>query len=238
MSTTPPDAKAPEISTKIPVDLHPSTLEPLHADLVTDTTSPGNDVYRTTWYSLERTYAAFQNFDQAEADLKIAPAAVAEYEKAVERVWNTTSSHLDRSMGIIKGAQETLEKKIATAISHPDAKGTLGSEIRSVVRSLPADERGAFVLKAARSGDVATVAAILAGPPILSGLTDADLSLARSTVAQAVAPQEHRQLEASRKAQERLMATGQKALARYQRALALAKSPLAAAGKRLASTGR
>jgi hypothetical protein len=107
------------------------------------------------------------------------------------------------------------EAKIAPKDSSPRAVA-IGTEIRALMRSLPEQDRSAFVIRALAAGDHGTVAAVLHAPPSVAGLNEHMHANLRRQWLRKAAPDELAAIALIERAAEAATKAGEALLRRYE----------------------
>jgi hypothetical protein len=161
-----------------------------------------------------------------------------EFAEAATQAFEAASTVVDRRLKELAGFREGLAKRVTDALDNParrTAEGlALASEVRAHIKGLSDSKRWEFVASAIGTRDKATVAAILAAPPFLSGLTARQQASMRELAAQEFTPVDHAQLAATEAAIERVQRASGAFLARYAKVLELRNTPKAKADDGLA----
>jgi hypothetical protein len=161
-----------------------------------------------------------------------------EYVEAAGKAFEVASKNVDARLKELAGFRDGLAKRVAEALDHPARRTveglSLAAEVRAHAKGLPDAKRWAFVAEAIEAGDLPTVAAILAAPPFLSGLSARQGANAREAAARRLAPIPYGQLVATEKVIDRVRAASQSFVGRYGKALALRNTPKAKADAGLA----
>lgn len=229
----------------LPPSVHPAVLSPLAATLDQPGTA-GRSAYNAGRIALEELRKSYAAIDDAEralraaapptSDIRMGPNGLyqhvgreEELSAAAERAFNRTARAVDLRMAEMKAHASILEGNVADALKDP--RGTaadgiaLAQEVRGHLRSLPDAERFTFIRKAIESDDRRSVAAVLAAPPFLSGLSPETLVMVRDLAARRWAPVDYAQGKAVAKAIERVMTASTTIVGRYARVLKLADGP-------------
>jgi hypothetical protein len=220
-----------EVRHDVPIQMHPDSLMN-HIDTLNKDDTIGILALSAAREALRICHEAYGRINDAKAALRKNPPATvrrggevsdtdslhlvntkptvqAEHEAfayAAERALSRIAPQVDRRVRELTGIQETLNKRVLTAIDEPNRSTpeglVLAQEVRSHVRSLPRKARNAFVVKAIALNDKATVAALLHAQAFLSGLDCAALAILRQRAAVKFAPVDAAQLEATTAALE------------------------------------
>lgn len=167
-----------------------------------------------------------------------------ELAEAAQRAFDRAAAIVDRSVVSMKAQEKLLGQRVADALRDPRGSAPDGiavaQEVRAHMRNLKDRERLDFLTRAVDAGDLRTVAAALAAPPYLSGLTAEHLAVARELAARRFAPTEHAQSLAVATAIERVKTAAGTFVGRYAKVVDLDKANVAAnaAIARLAQGGR
>ena len=220
-----------EVRHDVPIWMHPDSLMN-HIDTLNKDDTIGILVLSAAREALRICHEAYGRINDAEAALRkdppsqvrgggklsdadslhlvnTTPTVQVEHEAfvyAAERALTRIVPQVDRRVRELTGIQETLSKRVLTAIDEPNRMTpeglALAQEVRSHVKSLPSKARNAFVVKAIALNDKATVAALLHAQPFLSGLDGAALGILRQRAAVKFAPVDSAQLGATTAALE------------------------------------
>jgi hypothetical protein len=162
------------------------------------------------------------------ADEQFAAAADAAIARALPTI--------DRRRANLLRTVEALETRVAEAL-RPQQPVAVQQEIRSHVRTMAKGDRVAFLQVAARAGERETVGAVLAAPPYLAGLDADGVALVRDIAAAALAPQDHAQLAALRRAIVAVEGAGAALVGRMPTLEKYRNSKRAEVGRRVAALG-
>jgi hypothetical protein len=161
-----------------------------------------------------------------------------EYVEAAGKPFETAAKTVDARIKDLTGYRDGLAKRVAQALDNPGRRTAEGlsvaSEVRTHAKGMSDGKRWAFVAEAVEAGDIATVSAILAAQPFLSGLSAKQHAVARELAARKFAPVDHAQLVATEAVIDRVKAASQVLLARYGKVLELRNTPKAKADDGLA----
>jgi hypothetical protein len=159
--------------------------------------APALNAFSTAHETLKAVAAARDPLsrDTSKTDEMKLLAMAARSEKALDRITKTFDTAYKNLDSAARELDESLSKPLES-VTH----SAMCQEIRSYIRSLPKDERGAFVGEALKRGDMQVLNAVLGAPSYLSGVADAHKDLWLRQFHEARSPQDVRRLAAYRKA--------------------------------------
>lgn len=161
-----------------------------------------------------------------------------EFVEAAGKAFDAAAKTVDARLKELAGFRDGLAKRVAGALDTParrTAEGlALASEVRAHAKALSDAKRWAFVTEGIEAGDLATVAAILAAQPFLSGLSAKQHATARELAARKFAPVDHAQFVATEAVINRVKDASQVLVGRYGKVLELRNTPKAKADAGLA----
>lgn len=156
---------------------------------------------------------------------------------AAERAFATNAKIVDQQTEGLTRSIGALETLVENAIFSD--KTPLAAEIRSHAKGIKTgDDRLSFVLSLVAGNKRQDVAAILAAPSYLSGLTDAQHALIREAAATTFAPTEYRQLLSSREVASRVERASGIMLTAFFKVIDKKNSPAAKASAAIGALGR
>jgi hypothetical protein len=155
----------------------------------------------------------------------------------VDRAFTRASRQVDAADAGISAKIASINTRVDTMLRDPTVNTPLAVEIRAHAKSLTESRRVAFIQEAAKGKDRATLAALLAGPAYLSGMSKEQADLARALAEEAFAPQESAQLRAARVVLDRVRDAGSALVAYYGEVVALRDSPASRARRAIDKLG-
>ena len=230
------DQNPTPIRTDVPPAMHPDALMNL-SDMLTQKDTLGVNVWNVARDALQLCYHSYGMLNDTEKSVKEVqstrrlvdgrPTEVAATSKelgnAAEAAWKRVAPMIDRKVKELTGTQSVLANRVAEALDDPIRKTPVGialaSEVRGYVKSLPLEERTAFIANAITEGDKATVAAILHAQPFLSGLSPLAHSNMRKQAAAKFAPLDSAQYDAANTAIEYVTQAGSTLAGRYAKVM-------------------
>jgi hypothetical protein len=219
----------------VPPSLHPDVVLPL-AEALDREGTVGRAAYGAARAALEDMYGAYADIEDAERALRAA-GRDAELAGAASRAFDRTAAAADRRIAEMRRHRAALAARVSDALADPRAAApdgvALAQEVRAHLRGLPDAERVRFLHGAVEADDRRTVAAALAAPPYLSGITAQQAGAVRGLAAARWAPVDSAQAAAVDRAVERVMTASGSLVARYAKALERADGPRARASRAL-----
>jgi hypothetical protein len=224
-----------KINTAVPPETHPAMLDPLVGEHIAEdhpVIAAGRDALSAMYDTLGKIRDARNDLDAfqragltpinfaednlAARGLNVSPegrVAVARspnqlLSEAGTKAIEQASARADRAMATLVKQEEFYEGKIDEVLRDLKYGAQIHAEARGWLRSLPEAERFGRIHEAARSGDLAMVAAVLGAPAQLSGLTEEQRTLVREAAARKVDPHLPAQRDAARRAQEIIRRAG------------------------------
>lgn len=178
----------PLFRNNIPADFHPHALG---KDDGTVAYSKGHQALEALW-----------NVHAKLIDTAIKVTNRAELAKQVEGVVLKTIKSARTELDGLDRQIAHAESEIATSIG--SGVGQLAQEVRSIVRSAKPGERGSIVRGLIASGDLDSLKALAAVPPLLSGLDDETYRFVRDETQRLANPKAYAERESGTKARARL----------------------------------
>jgi hypothetical protein len=250
------------VRSDVPIKMHPDSLMN-HTDTLNQDNTIGISALSAAREALRICHEAYGRMNDAEAALRKASPSKAHrqdgklsgddirlvngtptvhidheaFVTAAEQAFTRIAPQVDRRVRELEGIQETLSKRVASAIDDPTRKTpeglALASEVRSYVKNLSDKTRTTFVVGAIEANDKATVAAVLHAQPFLSGLDGNAYAMLRARAATKFAPVDSAQLEATAAAIEHVNHAGSLLLGRFVKVTALRNAPAVDADKKV-----
>ncbi len=155
----------------------------------------------------------------------------------VDRAFSRASRQVDSADAGISAKIASLTTRVDTMLSDPATQKPVAVEIRAHAKSLTDSKRVAFITDAAKNKDRVTLAALLAGPAYLSGMSKEQAELARNVAEEAFAPQESAQLRAAKVVLDRVRDAGSALVSYYGEVSALRDSPASRARRAIDKLG-
>lgn len=155
----------------------------------------------------------------------------------VDRAFTRASRQADSANAGISAKIASLTKQVDELLSDPSTQKPVAVEIRAHAKSLTDSQRVAFVQEAGKNKDRVTLAALLAGPPYLSGMSKEQADLARNVAEEAFAPRESAQLRAAKVVLERVREAGSALVQYYSEVSALRDNPASRARRAIDKLG-
>jgi hypothetical protein len=137
---------------------------------------------------------------------------------SIVKAWDERlAPKLDGALKVVRQARDALAVEVAKATRDPrgDSLPALhyGTEVRSHIKSLPVEKRGAFVREAIANGDVAVVSAVINTSAFLSGINPKEMAVLKSHAELKFAPEQAKQLAALTALDSKFIDAGKAALA-------------------------
>lgn len=211
-----------EVTTLAPASMHPDYLTPEVAAL--EKHSTGSVGLNAAQNVLRTLYATYNDITEAETFVRLdgahnGPEAsktprlfggaspmngqlAEELKRTTDAAYNRASATVQRELARLESAEKAIQNKV-NAMLNPDvnksAQGiAISGEIRAAIKALPENKRSEAVLALVEEGDVRSVAAILAAPGFVSGLSTSMQELLRLNASEKLFPEEHAALMALR----------------------------------------
>jgi len=245
----------------VPLDLHPEAISN-HAKALGVEDTVGRHILRAGREALTAMYAGYGKMEDAqraclaaaepagytpgegargkvrlsEGRLRVVTGREAEFAAAARAAFDRAAATIDNRKTELEGYRDQLAKRITAALfrsedAHPQAIAQAG-EIRAHMKG--EKQRFRLLVDAIEAGDRQTVAAVLAAPPYLSGLTPKQHSELRGLAERKFAPTETAQRDAADAIIAHVMKVASVFVGRLGEALKVADTP---AGRATAKIG-
>jgi hypothetical protein len=240
-----------DIRTDVPMDIHPGVLLE-HQDTLGIPETMGPAVLHSGHAALSTIYETIGKLNDANAAWEAtAPKKVVmkgsvptatslpspELISAAERAFATSAKFVDTHVQGLNRSIGAIETLVTNAVMGTSLT-PLAAEIRSHVKSVKDSEaRLAFIHGLVHEGKQQDVAAILAAPSYLSGLTDAQKETLREAAAHKFAPVAAKQLRAAREVASRVERASGILITAFSKVIAKRDTPAAKATNAIKALG-
>ncbi len=213
----------PPIDTGLPIDIHPTSLAGLAKALDVEG-SMGRHILADAHTALAVTYTTMSSIRQTRVEVeathstgkKVVSGGQVVHEtaypdgffEAVGRADSRASRQIDSAHAGIQAKIHSLKDRVAKAMEHPDVQKPIAGEVRAHFKSLTSPQRLKVFREAVDAGDKRTVAAVLDSPHYLLGVGADEMKTFRAMAERKFAPLESSQLEAAKKALDKVEAAG------------------------------